>query len=84
MRACCTIHNLIRMTTKIDHLFTEFDVEGLMQDNNEKQDKCEKEDRNRTNPKNHHLESAYKTLGITTFRVFGITTKQRRETHLKS
>ena len=31
---------------------------------------------NRTNPGNHHLEFAYKTLGI--------TTKRRKETHLKS
>ena len=39
----------------------------------------EKNDRNRTNPGNHHLESACKTLGIITYEVFGITTKQRIE-----
>jgi hypothetical protein len=47
-----------------------------MQDNNGKYDKWEKGNKNKTNPRNHHLEFAAKPLGI--------TTKQRRESHLKS
>ena len=29
MRACCTIHNFIRMATRNDHLFTQFNVDNL-------------------------------------------------------
>ena len=38
----------------------------------------------RTNPRNHHLKFACKILSITTLGVSGITTKRRKETHLKS
>ena len=29
MRACCTIHNFIRMATRNDHLFTQFNIDNL-------------------------------------------------------
>ena len=54
---------------------TYFDI-LVMQDNNWGNRDNEKEDKNRKNFRNHHLESACKTLGI--------TTKQRRGMHLKS
>ena len=55
-----------------------------MQDNNEEIGYMGKGmETNRINPKDHHLESACKTLCITNLGVSGITTKQRRETHLK-
>ena len=29
MRACCTIHNFIRMATRNDFLFTQFNIDNL-------------------------------------------------------
>ena len=30
MRACCTIHNFIRMATRNDPLFTQFNIDNLI------------------------------------------------------
>jgi hypothetical protein len=51
----------------------------VMQDNNWGNRDREKEENNRINRRNYHLEFVCKTLGITTYGMSDITTKQRIE-----